>query len=161
LLLLAFIGLLMAPRAAREITFYLGACSLAFYYVIASYPYWDGLSSFGNRFFVSLTPIFVFGLASFLNRFANLFSNLRVARLACGALVGCFIFWNFGLIYQWGTHLIPVRGSISFREAAYNEFHVVPSQVASHLRSYFFRRNDLMQQIEQRDIEQLKKNAQP
>jgi hypothetical protein len=161
LLLLAFLGLLVAPRAAREISFYLGACSLVFYYVIASYPYWDGLSSFGNRFFISLTPVFVFGVAGFLHRFANLFSNLRVAKIACAALVACFIFWNFGLIYQWGTHLIPVRGPISFREAAYNEFHVVPGQISSHLRSYFFRRGDLMQQIEQRDIEQLKKNAQP
>jgi hypothetical protein len=161
LLFLALCGLVMAPRAAREFSLYLIACSLAFYYVIASYPYWDGMSSFGNRFFISLTPIFVFGVAVFLNRIADLFSSVRVAKVACASVVACFILWNFGLIYQWGTHLIPVRGPISFREAAYNQFHVVPGQISSHLRSYFFRRDDLMQQIEQRDIEQLKKNAQP
>ena len=37
---------------------------LAYGYFIASYPDWDGMSSFGNRFFVSLTPVFVIGLAS-------------------------------------------------------------------------------------------------
>jgi hypothetical protein len=161
LLLLALCGLVMVPRAARELALYLGACWLAFYYVIASYPYWDGLSSFGNRFFVSLTPVFVFGIAGFLNRFANLFSSVRVAKVTCASVVACFILWNFGLIYQWGTHMIPVRGPISFREAAYNQYQVVPGRISSHLRSYFLHRSDMMQQIEQRDIEQLKKDAQP
>lgn len=161
LLLLALYGLLIVPRAARELAVYLGAASLAFYYVISSYPYWDGLSSFGNRFFISLTPVFVFGVAAFLNRFANIFSNLRVARAASAVLIGCFIVWNLGMIYQWGTHLIPVRGPISFREAAYNQFHVVPGQISSRLRSYFLRRGDFMQQIEQKDLEQLKQRPQP
>jgi hypothetical protein len=161
LLLLALCGLLMAPRAGRELALYLGACWLAFYYVIASYPYWDGVSSFGNRFFVSLTPVFVFGIAAFLNRLGNLFSSVRVAKVACASVVACFILWNFGLIYQWGTHMIPVRGPISFRGAAYNQLHVVPGQISSHLRSYFLRRSDMMQQIERRDMEQLKKDAQP
>ena len=33
----------------------------AYLYAIGCYQDWDGLSSFGNRFFVSLTPIFVLG----------------------------------------------------------------------------------------------------
>ena len=44
---------------------------LAFSYFIACYPDWDGLSSFGNRFFISLTPVFVIGLAATLESFAR------------------------------------------------------------------------------------------
>jgi hypothetical protein len=38
---------------------------------------------------------------------------------------------------------------------------VVPRQISSQLRTYFFRRGDLMRQIEQKDIEQMKQSAQP
>jgi hypothetical protein len=38
---------------------------------------------------------------------------------------------------------------------------VVPRQIFSHLHSYFFRRGDMMRQIEQKDVEQLKKDTQP
>jgi hypothetical protein len=74
-------------------------------------------------------------------------------------LLACFVLWNLGLIYQWGTHLVPARGPISFREATYNQFYVVPGQLTSHLHSYFLRRGALMRQIEQRDIEPLKKDS--
>jgi hypothetical protein len=64
------------------------------------------------------------------------------------------------MIYQWGTHLIPARGPISFHEAAHNQFAVVPGQITSQLRSYLFRRDDMMRQIEERDIQQ-QKSTQP
>ena len=69
--------------------------------------------------------------------------------------------WNPGLIYQWGAHLVPARGPISFREATHNQFFVVPVQISSQLRSYLFRRGDMMRQIEQRDLEQLKRIPEP
>jgi hypothetical protein len=51
--------------------------------------------------------------------------------------------------------MIPARGTISFRHATYNQFTKVPAQLASQLFRISFG-GDLMQQIEQRDIEQLK-----
>jgi hypothetical protein len=71
------------------------------------------------------------------------------------------VFWNLGMIYQWGIHLIPARGPISFRDATYNQFYVVPGRLTSTLRSYFFRRGELMRQIEKKDLEQLNKSAEP
>ena len=94
-----------------------------------------------------------------LERVAAHFPQPRTALTVSSGVLACFVLWNLGLIYQWGTHLVPARGPISFREATYNQFHVVPSQLISNLRSYFFRRSDLMRKIEQRDIEQLKKNS--
>jgi hypothetical protein len=62
--------------------------------------------------------------------------------MLCGA--GGVRIWNLGFIYQWGTHLLAACGPISFREAAYNQLCVVPRQLTSYLRSYFFKRGDLM-----------------
>ncbi len=131
---------------------------VAFYVFISFYPDWAGVSSYGNRFFVSLTPLFILGLAYLLERAAMHFSSPHVALAVCSGVLVCFVLWNLGLIYQFGTHLVPARGPISFRQASYNQFCVVPGDLTSHLRAYFFRRSDLMRQIEQRDIEQ-QKNA--
>ena len=42
-----------------------------------------------------------------------------------------------------------------------NQFSVVPRQMAIHLGNYLFHRHDLMRQIENRDIEQLKNQSTP
>ena len=148
-------------RSNRRIGVPFLAAILAFYLFFTLYPDWAGISSFGNRFFISLTSLFIFGLGVTLETVAERFSHQRTAVLASAMILGCFVFWNLGMIYQWGTHLIPARGPISFSEVAYNQFHVVPRQIGSQLRSYFFRRSHLMQQIEQKDVEQMKKSARP
>lgn len=161
LLAVALLGLAFAPRSAKSLALYLALAAFSFYYLISSYPYWDGLASFGNRFFISLTPVYVFGLAALLQRSAAWFKSRRLALILSSSVLACFIVWNLGFIYQWGAHLIPARGPISFRDAAYNQFFVVPEKITGHLRTYIFRRHQLMLQIEQKDIEELKKDAQP
>jgi hypothetical protein len=159
LLGLAILGLfffaLRLPKVG--IPFFTGV--VTFYLFISFYPDWAGISSYGNRFFISLTPLFIFGLAYLLERVAKHFFQPRTALVVSSGVLACFVLWNLGFIYQWGTHLVPARGPISFRQAAYNQFYVVPGQLTSHLHSYFFRRSDLMRQIEQRDIEQLNKDS--
>ena len=46
------------------------------------------------------------------------------------SLTALLVLWNLGLIFQWGTHLIPARGPISWREVAYNQVAVVPAEAA-------------------------------
>jgi hypothetical protein len=70
-------------------------------------------------------------------------------------VLAVFVIWNLGLIFQWGAHLIPARGPVSWRVVAHNQFHAVPKQIAAQLQAYLFRRKDALHQIEQRDIEQL------
>lgn len=131
------------------------AAMLAFYVFIACYPDWAGISSFGNRFFVSLTPIFIFGLAVFFSRAARFFASQRTALAALGATAALLIVWNMAFIFQWGTHLVPARGPIAWSEMVHNQFAVVPREIASKAQGYLFHRSKLMQQIEQRDIEQM------
>jgi len=158
---LAIAGLFLAPRAARSLAALLALAAAGFYYVISSYPYWHGMASFGNRFFISLTPIFIFGLALLFQRFAGFFRSTTHAFIAASSILLLFILWNLGFIFQWGAHLISPRGPISFSQVAYNQVFVVPRQISSDLQHYLFKRKALMQQIEQKDIEQLQKDAQP
>jgi len=161
ILILAIFGLFFAPLHAKSLTRYLAVAAVAFYYVISSYPYWHGMASFGNRFFISLTPIFIFGLALLLQRFAQLFRSPRRAFAAAAAFLFILVAWNAGLIFQWGSHLIPARGPVSFSEIIRNQFFTVPRQLSADLQRYLFKRKDLMRQIEERDIQQLEKNPPP
>jgi hypothetical protein len=157
----AVIGLILFAIRLPRIGVPFFAALVAFYVFISFYPDWAGISSYGNRFFISLTPLFILGLAYLLERFAARFEQSRTALAISSSVLACFVLWNLGLIYQWGTHLIPARGPISFRQVAYNQAFVVPGQLTSQVRMYLFRRSDMMRQIEERDIEQLKKSAKP
>ncbi len=161
ILLFSIIGLFAFWRSVPRAGGAFLIAALAFYYFIAAYPDWAGISSYGSRFFVSLTALFVVGLAVFLDRFTRIFQARRVALAAACIFLACFVFWNVGLMLQWGSHLIPARGPISFSEMARNQFTVVPRQITSQLEKYLFRRKAMMQQIEQRDVEQLKKQPPP
>ena len=57
--------------------------------------------------------------------------------------------------------LIPARGPVSFSEVTHNQVFVVPRQLSADLRRYIFKRKALMQQIEQRDVQELERNPPP
>jgi hypothetical protein len=156
ILLFACAGIFIFGKREPRVGVPLVASALGFYYAIAAYPTWDGLSSFGNRFFVSLTPLFVLGLAVTLDRFGQLFARERAALVGAGVVVALLIAWNLGLMFQWGMHLIPVRGPISWTEMAQNQFQEVPRKVIGRFHDYLFHRRALMQHIEEKDLEQLK-----
>jgi hypothetical protein len=159
ILLLATVGTLLLWRKAPAVGTSVVSVLLVFYVFMAAYPDWAGISSYGNRFFVSLTVFFVLGLSALLEAVAARFSNPVTASRVLGPALGLFVLWNLGLAFQWGAHLIPVRGPVSWRQVAYNQFHAVPRELASELRSYLFRRKELLHRIEQRDIEQLNRPA--
>src|ERR1700691_905652 len=156
--LLAVIGLFLFRRNDRLLALYLLCTFAAYAYVIGCYQDWDGLSSFGNRFFVSLTVLFVLGFSALCDWVAQIW-NERRARILAPILTGVLILWNMGLIFQWGTHLIPARGPISWRSAAYNQVAVVPAQVGRTLANYLTQRRQLMHHIEDEDVKHLE--AQP
>jgi hypothetical protein len=131
--------------------------ALAYYYFIASYPDWDGLSSYGNRFFVSLTPIFILGLAALFSTFSTRVGNASRAIALVGTAILLFALWNAEFIFQWGTHMVPARGEISWREMVNNQFVAVPLGFEHSVGTYFWHRKDMMQRIEEEDVEQQQK----
>ena len=161
ILLLALAGLFLFWRREPRVGAPLLVAFFAFYFFISCYPDWAGISSYGNRFFVSLTSLFILGLAVFFDRAAQLFRSPRAALAAALALLAATSLWNAGLMFQWGSHLIPARGPVSFSEIVHNQFFVVPSQLSADFQRYIFKRKALMQQIEDRDLQQLEKNPPP
>ncbi|MDE3108912.1 MAG: hypothetical protein KGL02_03125, partial [Acidobacteriota bacterium] len=148
-------GLMLLCRFDRKFGRYSMVVFVAFLYTIGCYLDWDGLSSFGNRFFISLTPLFIIGLAVVLDRIARAWPERRITIISASA-VALLVLWNLGLMFQWGMHLIPPRGPVSWREAAYNQVAVVPREAAAAMQAYFTRRTNLMQRIEQTDMNALK-----
>lgn len=159
LLLFAFLGVFLFARKFSRIGVPLMCAVIAYYYFIASYPDWAGISSFGNRFFVSLTVFFILGLAVSLQFLAERFRSAKTAFAATSVLLFCFVAWNLGLMFQWGSHLIPARGPVSWSEVVHNQFVEVPRQLSGLARDYLFRRKDLMRRIEQRDVQQMKEQS--
>ena len=159
--LLAVVGLFIFWRREPRVGAAFLAATLAFYVFIACYPDWAGISSYGNRFFVSLSGLFIVGLSVLLQRVAGLFRSPRAALPVSSALLACLILWNMAFMFQWGTHLVPARGPISWSEMIHNQFFVVPREISAKLHNYLFHRANLMQQIEQRDIEQMNKRPDP
>jgi hypothetical protein len=156
ILILSFAGLFFVTKRDKLLGAGCLLSFLAFYYLIASYADWDGLSSYGNRFFVSLTPIFILGLAALLSALSSwLGRTARAAAVACPVLA-FFILWNAGLIFQWGTHMVPARGEISWSAMVRNQFVDVPVRITHSLETYFLHRGEMMQHIEQGDIDQQK-----
>jgi dolichyl-phosphate-mannose-protein mannosyltransferase len=123
---------------------------LAYFYGIASYVSWDGISSFGSRFFVSFTPVFVLGLAAFLETLAK---RWKVPRQAMACVIALLISWNFGFMFQWGTQMIPAQGAISWSEMTHNQFAVVPKRMLGGLHSYLADRGLLMREIEKKELQ--------
>jgi hypothetical protein len=152
---LAVIGLALLTKHDRALSAYCVLAFVFYLYAIGCYEDWAGISSFGNRFFVSLTPLFILGLAGFFDWLAEALQEWRAEILAT-ALTTALIIWNLGLVFQWGTHLIPARGPISWHDAAYNQVTVVPVQAAHTLETYLTGRKQMMGRIEQQDLERLK-----
>lgn len=157
ILLPAILGLLVFWRYDQLFGAGLILSALVFYYFIASYPDWDGISSFGNRFFVSMTSVFIVGLSAMLEFSARWGKRSRRNITAASCAVGFLVLWNVGLMFQWSSHMIPARGPVSFSDIARNQVFVVPHQISGYLQAYLFKRKALMQEIENRDLDQLRK----
>jgi hypothetical protein len=133
ILILAVAGWAIGWRRIGGLGPYLVGVVVVFYYVIASYVYWDGVTSFSNRFFVSLTPVFVLGLAAALDGFARWFGDSRGAFLRACVVVALFSIWNVGFVYQWATEMVSQRSPVMWSEVVYNQFREVPLEAGRDL----------------------------
>jgi hypothetical protein len=111
---------------------------LAFYGLVSSYPGWSGVFGFGNRYFVSLTPLFVLGLACALAFAERWWRDHRRASLRLVPLILIFVIWNLGLVYQWCTYLMPARSAVYWDEVIYTQFREVPMLALHDLVAKFF-----------------------
>jgi hypothetical protein len=137
LVILAMAGLFYTLRLDRPLGTICLLITVVFYFLIACFPWWYGAVGFGNRFFVSLTPIFVLGLASLFAWAAKLWPDARAASLRLIPATFLFVIWNLGLVYQWQTHLLPRYGPVYWPELVFNQFRVVPVRALHDLGERF------------------------
>jgi len=138
IVLLAFLGFFCLYQMNRTMGTICLSVVLAFYGVVASYPGWSGVFGFGNRYFVSLTPVFVLGLACALAFAERFWRDYRRASLRLVPLILIFVIWNLGLVYQWCTDLMPRLSAVYWDEVIYTQFRVVPMQALHDLVAKFF-----------------------
>jgi hypothetical protein len=93
-------------------------------YVNGSIESWTVAGSFGQRRFVALTPLLVVGLAAAGVVWS---ASRRAIRIAAGALVAACIWWNVGLMIQFGLNAMD-RQRLTLRENAWTSFVVLPAE---------------------------------
>ena len=144
LVAIALAGLIALARRDPRARIILIAWAVLFY-VIASYQNWHGQSSFGNRFFVSLSALLVPGVAAAL---AWLHGRARVLPALTIAIL---VIWNAGFVFQWGLNIVPSRGPVNFAVVARNQATVVPARLASTVMRYFRDRGGFTSAVEAED----------
>jgi hypothetical protein len=128
ILILAIAGLFYLRKLDRGFGTICLLITLTFYFLVSCFPWWYGAVGFGNRLFVSLTPVFICGLASGFAAAARLWRDARSASFRLVPATCLLIIWNLGLVYQWQTHLMPWFGPVYWEEVVFNQFRVVPGQ---------------------------------
>jgi hypothetical protein len=137
ILVLAIAGFFYLRRLNRIVGTICLVITLVFYCLIACFPWWHGAVGLGNRFFVSLTPIFIFGLASSLAWAARLWRDARAASFRLVPITLLFVIWNLGLVYQWQTRLLARYGPVDWQTVRFNQFRVVPREALRDLSERF------------------------
>jgi len=137
ILVLAFVGLFYLRSLDKTLGTLCIFITLIFYYFVSSFSWWYGAVGLGNRFFISLTPVFILGLASLFARAARLWPDSRRASFRIIPITLLFIFWNLGLVYQWQTHLIARYGPVDWQTVRFNQFRVVPVEALHDLGERF------------------------
>ena len=133
ILVLAVVGLFCLFRLQVALGAICVSIVIAFYCIIAFYPWWSGVFGMGNRYFLSLTPLFILGLACAFGFADRLWTSERAGALRVVPLTLIFVVWNMGLLYQWQTHLLPRYGPVDWQNVRFNQFRVVPVEVLHDL----------------------------
>ncbi len=106
--------------------------------------------------FSSGDPYFRFRLDRVFQRMCGGLEGATRDCLAARTLVALLIAWNLLFMFQWGTHMIPVRGPISFQDMARAQFTTAPVELKDTLLKYLTHRKDMMNQIENIDVQQIR-----
>jgi hypothetical protein len=107
-------------------------------YIAGAVESWTVSGSFGQRRFVGLTPLLTVGLATLAVMIVR--SGRVWARRAFVALVGLCIWWNVGLMIQFGMNTMD-RGRLTLRQNAWTTFVTLPPQLPATVWQYFTNRS--------------------
>lgn len=132
-------------RATHRDAAWLGVCALVMVllqvYINGAVESWTVAGAFGQRRFVELTPLLVLGLATVL-------TIARPRRGLAWAAIAICVWWNVGLLLQFGTHRMD-RQRLTLRDNAWVTFVELPRQVPSLAWRYLTDRGSFYRQPRQ------------
>lgn len=101
-------------------------------YITGSVESWTVAGAFGQRRFVAVTPLLTLGLAALIHHAA---SKPRPLRVVLGVLLALCVWWNLGLMAQFGLHTMD-RQRLTLRENARGVFIEIPLRLPSLVYRY-------------------------
>jgi hypothetical protein len=133
-------------RARIEDGRWLGICLVVVVvlqiYINGAVESWNVAGSFGHRRFVELTPLLVLGLAALTT-----LPSLRARRLLWAVTALC-VWWNLGLLLQFGTHRMD-RQKLTLKDNARQTFVELPVEAPSLAWRYLTDRRSFYRQPRQ------------
>jgi hypothetical protein len=137
---LACTGARDGHREARWIAAVLILVTSLQVYISGAVESWTVAGSFGQRRFVALTPVFAIGLGAIGQSVASSHSSAK--RWMWAAVLALCIWWNLGLMAQFGLHTMD-RQRLSLRDNARRTFLELPLQLPSVAWRYLTDRSSL------------------
>jgi hypothetical protein len=131
LLVAGLVGLALELRRGPEfhVTAALGLVGFAaLAWLVGCWSMWWAGASFGNRFFIGALPWLALGMAEMGSLGAT-----RVWRTLCAAALGVLIVWNFGLLYQYATEMIPREDPTTWERIVKQNVVDVPADLIGRL----------------------------
>jgi hypothetical protein len=118
--ILSILGSIQLCRRAPELGWPYLSLFLIFVLFYGSWSCWWGGHSFGARFLIKCTPIFVLGLAALMEVLEK-----RISFKPLPLIGGLFIGWNFLMIVQYSTNMISRDDYVPMRELFLNQFRLI------------------------------------
>lgn len=140
LLMVGFFGLWFFYKKEKTFASYFVFVFLLQLYLLSSWDGWYGGAAFGQRKFLSTTFVFALGLASLIEQLRN----ARVRWWVIYVVILAFISWNFGLLIQFGSRMIPSESYVSIKTIIYNNFFEVPKRLLGILKDFLFNRGSFL-----------------
>ncbi|MDO8836695.1 MAG: hypothetical protein Q7V01_13925 [Vicinamibacterales bacterium] len=122
-------------RGARAVAAGFAAMAALQVFVTGAVQSWTLAGAFGQRRFLALTVILVAGLATVLSR-----PRTAPVRAGLGVAVGVCIWWNIGLMVQFGAGLMD-RQRLDLPRNVYQTFVTVPRELPGIAYRYVFERH--------------------
>lgn len=116
----AVVGLFFLSRRDRGLAMVLATIFLSQVWLVGGWSMWNGAAAFGQRFMVNNTVTYILGLAALLESLRR-----RIGLRVLSAAGAFFVLWNFGLLAQYITQIIPRQSAVSLTTIAANQTLVI------------------------------------
>ena len=127
--LLCLAGVWWLFRADRRLAIVLSGVFLLQLYIVGAWSHWAGGAAFGPRFWITMVPYFILGLAALVHYLDH---RIRLPRFGLVLAGGFLVVWNFLLMLQYATGMVQAVGSIDLTKMVQNQL-LVGSRASQHI----------------------------